>query len=490
MAVAVSSQNIALGFSLSPEQPIHLIGIGGIGMSGLAKALAKAGFTVSGSDVEDNAYLAPLKELGITVTVGHRADAVPAGAVVVVSTAIHPDNPELLQAQAWQLPVVHRSQILREIFQGPAFGFKTPVGITGTHGKTSVTGMTGTALHAAGLDPTIMAGGKIPGFNTNALVGDARQVIVAELDESDGSVVAYNPGLAILTNLELDHAEHFPGGIKDLVATIQRFIENLPDGATLIANGSCPQTAELLRHLPNHVQLVLATPKTLLANAAQAKAHYQIQNPTLADNGCYHATITCDGQPLTTLQLSTPGWHQLENALMAIVACHQLGADMAQATQGLNGFAGMGRRFEPLGTRHGATLIDDYAHHPTEVSATLQTAKQCVGNTGRVLAVFQPHRFTRLQTFWQDFQDAFGAADHVWVTDVYAASESPMAGINAPDFVAAMQARHPALNVSYVPFDSSWQAARQALDAAMQPGDMVLSLGAGNITHLLRGWAE
>ena len=490
-SIALSASTSGQSVCLDPATPIHFVGIGGIGMSGLAKVLAKAGFTVSGSDVAENAYVKALRELGILVAIGQRTENVPEDSVLVVSTAIHSDNPELVRAQELKLPIVHRSQVLRDIFQGPAFGFETTLGITGTHGKTSVTGMTGMALHAAGMDPTIVAGGKIPGFDSNAVVGDTRKVVVAELDESDGSVVAYNPRLAILTNLELDHAEHFPGGMDDLVATIRQFIQNLPDGATLIANGSCPATAKLLTELPGHVQLVLVSPKVVLASTDSIKAHYQTKDTRLSENGCYQATVTCHEQKIATISLSTPGWHQLENALMAIAACHQLDANMASAIQGINGFSGMGRRFERLENRRGAVLIDDYAHHPTEIATTLKTARHCVGNRGRVLAVFQPHRYTRLKTFWNEFQASLTDAHLVWVTDVFAASESALDGINAQAFVEALQERSPSCNVVYMPTDLNdpqWSKAKQTLDDAIQPGDMVLSLGAGSVTHLLRNW--
>jgi UDP-N-acetylmuramate--alanine ligase len=477
--------------SLNPARPVHFIGLGGIGMSGLAKILIESGFQVSGSDVRENANLKALAAQGATVHVGHRAENLPTGADVIVSTAIATDNPEIQQAMETGCGIFHRSQLLREILQGEAFTqhgqHQYTVGITGTHGKTTITGMTGLALQAAGLNPTIVAGGLLPGLDTNAILGKSSHIAVAELDESDGTLLQYTPTHSVVANLELDHADHYTGGLNDVVKTFQKYLRALHPDSKVVFNTSCPTTTSLIDVAPSHIEPILIAPGDVYP-ADEQRTTYWLKNVRMWHRGCYQGYVYKKKRMLGELNLTVPGRHNLFNALAAIALGDQLGAEFEPMAEALHKFSGMGRRFERVGSLGGAWLVDDYAHHPTEVLATLKAAKEALpGGTGQVIAVFQPHRFSRLKTFWDDFQTCFGDAHQVVITDVYAASEEPIDGVSAEALVQAMKqsGRHP--NVRYLP-KAEWEAFRQELDGEAKPQDIILSLGAGDVTNLFRNW--
>lgn len=492
-----------LPHAVDPKRPYHFIGLGGIGMSALAGILLQHGVTVSGSDASPNApRLAALKAQGATIFAGHHADQLPDNAVVVYSSAIAPDNPERLAAERQGLPLWHRSELLQAVLHGPFPGFQTTVGITGSHGKTSITGMVGQLLQAAGRGPTVMAGGLIPGIHSNWCCGPSPTVAVAELDESDGTLLAYRPHITVLSNLELDHPDHYADGVEALKRTMTLYFENLvahyPNGdAVVIANATCPLSLAVLQPFVEHLTLhwLGPDPKPDVLQAvyrtAQAElSYYQLEKVQPGALGCYTGMLVANDALLGTLTPGVPGEHNLMNAAMAAMVADALAVPFATAAQALAAFSGMGRRFERVGQYNGAVLIDDYAHHPTEVRATLQAARQAMAAThspqaGRLWAIFQPHRYSRFETFFNEFLEAIALADEVIVLDVYAAGETPHVAVNSQAF--AHEGQHRGLAMHY---SSSMEQASLLLEDQLQPGDWAFTLGAGNVTTLLRGLAQ
>jgi UDP-N-acetylmuramate--alanine ligase len=471
--------------TLDPSQPLHFVGIGGVGMSGLAKILLEAGYTISGSDVTENAYTQQVVELGCALHIGHAADNVPENAALIVSSSINRQNPEIAKALDLGLAIHHRSILLREILQGARLGHESPIGITGTHGKTSITGMTGLALIAAGLDPTIIVGGKMPQLKTNAVWGQSKKYAVAELDESDGTIVQYQPALSVVANLELDHADHYTNGLQGVMDTFRQYLGALKPGSKVFYNVTCPNTKLLAEENPAHVEAILIAPADVFTGQ-ESQTTYWLKNARHYSRGCYQGYVYRNAKMLGELSMSVPGKHNLFNGLCAVAVGDQLGADFDALAESLNQFTGMGRRFEKVGELNNALLIDDYAHHPSEVLVTLKAAKESLhGSSGRVIAIFQPHRYTRLQALWDDFAACFNDADLVYLTDVYSAHEPEIPGVTSEALVAQMA--HP--NAQYISQNPGFTVLRDALTSVIQPGDVVLSMGAGNITQLLRQWA-
>ncbi|MBX2861252.1 MAG: UDP-N-acetylmuramate--L-alanine ligase [Vampirovibrio sp.] len=482
---------------LNIQQPVHFVGIGGIGMSGLAKLLVEQGFTVSGSDAKATPLTQWLADHGTTIHIGHQAKNVPPSAAVIATTAVTSENSEIQAAINQGLGIYHRSDLLREILEGPAMGHTIRVGITGTHGKTTLTGMVACVLSAADRAPTVIAGGKLPQWNTNAILGKDRQIAVAELDESDGSLVRYAPTHTIISNLELDHAEHFPGGLADIIATVNQCLTNMPSGGHVFLNADCPNTIALLKNLPEGIipvafTLEMDAARNTIPSNVPLYGIRQAATGGVGDAGTVVLSATGDTQEetITTIQMQVPGRHNLLNGLITAAVTHQLEVSAQAITTGLAQFTGMGRRFEVLGQRSGATLVDDYAHHPTEIEATLQATRQRLSDSqGRIIAIFQPHRYTRLQALWDGFLHCFKLADIVYVTDVYEASEKPIPGIDSVKFWEALKTAYPSIHGGYLE-KGDFSGIRQTLAAKAQPGDMILSLGAGDITQLFRGWSE
>lgn len=499
---------------LCPDRtmPVHFVGIGGVGMSGLAKLLLEAGFQVSGSDVNENAYTKDLAAQGCVTYRGHAASQVPNGekTLVIVSSSIDKGNPEIAAALERGLPIAHRSALLRDILEGPLMGYQTPVGITGTHGKTTITGMTGLALRAAGLDPGIIVGGKLPGLGTNAVSGSAeRRYAVAELDESDGTLLQYKPALSVIANIELDHADYYTGGLAAFVDTFRQYIHALKPGSKVFYNADCPNTRTLIERTPPGIETILLSAQDDAFSGEEPQVAYSLKNVRLDDQGFHQGDVYRKRERLGALRVGVPGAHNLFNALCALAVGDQLGADFAAMAEALQAFTGMGRRFEkvgqatvnsPDGSGGHALLIDDYAHHPTEVEATLRAAQESLkGNGGRVIAVFQPHRYSRLKALWAEFCTCFHQADQLFLADVYAAHEPPIPGITSAALAKSIQGpaggqekepdRAPAQNrVRYIPTEDGFDDLRAELRKAVRPGDIVLSMGAGSITKLLRQW--
>ncbi|MEB3244370.1 MAG: Mur ligase domain-containing protein [Vampirovibrionales bacterium] len=476
--------------TLTPGQAVHFIGAGGVGMSALATLLAQRGYRVSGSDIAENGYTQKLNALGGQVFIGpHNAKNLPESALVVISTAISPENPEFALARERGQVVCHRSGLLKAILQDGALGiaFTHTVGITGTHGKTTLTAMAGWLLEVASVDPTIIAGGKLLAWqhtsklstqlsldNTHEPVASPRPeghagntIAIAELDESDGSLIAYQPTLSVLTNLELDHAEHFPGGIDELEAHFVEYVRNLHASHTVIINDGCPRLKRLFIDAPeDQLKQIKATLRAL--------SDYPIPK---------------------AIYLPFPGEQYQLNARMALAIAAELGVSQTVGIEALSRYPGVGRRLEKLGEHLGFTLWDDYAHHPTEVLVTLGGMRERLPAGARLIAVFQPHRYTRLQALWDEFLTCFDTVDTLLLAPVYAAHEPELNGITHTAFADALRARQTAQACALAPSQvyatsADWHEVRTQLEAIATPGDWIVTLGAGDITFLLRRWVQ
>ncbi|UNX55979.1 UDP-N-acetylmuramate--L-alanine ligase [Georgenia sp. TF02-10] len=440
----------------------HLIGVGGAGMSALAELLRARGHDVSGSDQRDSAALARLRDLGVRVYLGHDPAQVPATGSVVVSTAVRPDNPELVRAHELGRPVLHRSVALARAAAGQDF-----VAVAGAHGKTTTSAMLAVALRAAGQDPSYAIGGTVLALGTGAHLGTGR-AFVAEADESDGSFLAYRPRVAVVTNVEPDHLDHY-GSAAALARAFEDFAGRVVPGGLLVAGADDPGALALARHAAAAGTRV----RTYGTGPAPADLpHLAVRDVVLTGAGAT-ARLGPDGVPLA---LRVGGEHMVRNAAAAWCAGVELGVAPAAMATALGSFTGTGRRFETRGTAAGVRVVDDYAHHPTEIAATLAAARLVAG-PGRVLVLFQPHLYSRTQAFAAEFAAALSAADAAVVTDVYAAREDPVPGVDGSLVTAAMEpgrGRYVADKVA---------AARAVADDA-RPGDLVLTVGAGDVTEL------
>jgi UDP-N-acetylmuramate--alanine ligase len=445
---------------LSAPRRVHLIGVGGAGMSGLARLLLAGGHAVTGSDRQPSAALAALRALGADVWAGHDAARLGAPDLVAVSTAIRADNPELAEAHRRGLPVLRRARLLALLMEG-----RVGLAVSGTHGKTTTTAMATAILQEAGLDPSWAVGGDLKATGVNAGSG-AGPHFVAEADESDGSFLELAPTVAVVTNVEADHLDYW-GDLEAVQDGFRRFLARLP------ADG----TAVLCADDPGAGALAPAAPCPVVTYGLGAADLTAVALVTTGDGAEFE--VVAGGERLGPVRLTVPGRHMVQNALGAIAATRALGAPFAAAQAALARFTGAARRFHHRATVAGVTVVDDYAHHPTEVAASLATAR--LGGWARVVAVFQPHLYSRTRLFAAEFGRALAAADVVLVTDVYAAREEPEPGVDGALVVAAARAARPGLDCAYVP-DRHDLAKHVA--ATMRPGDLVITLGAGDITTL------
>ena len=435
----------------------YFIAIGGVGMSGLAKYLLENGCDVSGSDIVDSKYIQKLRDLGAKVYIGQKAENVPSDAVVVASTAIRENNPEMLRARELGLTVYHRSDILAEISRWGKFF----LGYSGTHGKTTTSGLSSYVLEKAGLKPSYVVGGIIPELGINAHSQDGR-FFCAELDESDGTIVKYSPNVCVINNLEADHLDFYKDGLKSILETFEKFISNIPESAVVLVNKDCSATMSLHSH---KVLTFGLSDADYMAKSIQFKPD------------CTTFDIYYKGKFLTDLKIILRGKHNVYNALSVLASLHQAGVDINAVKPHFATFSGMGRRFQKVGEFNGVTIFDDYAHHPTEIKATLSSAEGMHGKN--IIAVFQPHRYTRLKNLWDEFLNAFDNVDKVIVTDVYAASEDEIEGINSEKFAEQLSQK---VNCEYL--SGSISDVAKKLYLQLKNNDVVIGLGAGTITNL------
>jgi UDP-N-acetylmuramate--alanine ligase len=445
---------------------IHFVGIGGIGMSGIAEVLANLDYTVTGSDVSESANVKRLREKNIQVAVGHDAKNVDGASVVVVSSAIKRDNPELIAARAKRLPIVRRAEMLAELMR-----LKSAVAIAGTHGKTTTTSMVATLLDAGGLDPTVINGGIINAYGTNARLGEGDWMVV-EADESDGTFLKLPADVAIVTNVDPEHLDHFKtfDAVKE---AFKAFVENVPFYGFAVMCTDHAQVQTLVGRIED---------RRIITYGENPQADARLVGLT-NQGGVSHFSVVFRGRDaqaehvIDGLTLPMPGRHNALNATAAIAVAHELLVSDAQIRKAIASFGGVKRRFTRTGEWNDVTVIDDYGHHPVEISAVLRAARE--SNEGRVIAVVQPHRYTRLKELFEQFCTCFNDADAVIVADVYSAGEQPIKDIDRDHLVMGIRARGHR-NVSAL--ESSEQLASMIRGIA-KPGDMVVCLGAGNITQ-------
>jgi UDP-N-acetylmuramate--alanine ligase len=446
--------------------PIHFVGIGGIGMSGIAEVLVNLGYAVQGSDASDNYNLDRLRKAGAKVSVGHKAENVDGAEVVVVSTAIKRDNPELMAARERRIPVVRRAEMLAELMR-----LKSCVAIAGTHGKTTTTTMVATLLDAGGLDPTVINGGIINAYGSNARLG-AGDWMVVEADESDGTFLKLPTDVAIVTNVDPEHLDHFKT-FEAVQDAFRHFVENLPFYGFAVMCIDHPVVQSLVGKIEDRriitygenpqadVRLIDITP---MGGGSKFKAAFRDRK-----TGAVHE--------IPDLMLPMPGRHNASNATAAIAVARELGVSDEAIRKAIAGFGGVKRRFTKTGEWNGVTVIDDYGHHPVEIAAVLKAARE--STNGKIVAVVQPHRYTRLQSLFEEFCTCFNDADAVIVADVYAAGETPIEGIDRDHFVAGLRA-HGHREVVPLPAASDLAGIVKGL---AKSGDLVVCLGAGNITQ-------
>ena len=434
-------------------------------MSGLAKYLLEQGCKVSGSDICDSKYVQQLRTLGATVHIGHSAENVPENCVVIASTAIRANNPEILRAKELGLPIYHRSDLLAEISRGGKFF----IGYAGTHGKTTTSGLSSYILEKAGLQPSFVVGGIVPEISTNAQYRDGKY-FVAELDESDGTIVKYSPDTVVINNLEADHLDFYKEGLSAILDTFEKFLSGLKPNAIILANNDSEGVEELIGGCSTLI------PNPIFSYGLN-EADYTAKNIVYGEDFTTYDIYYKD-EFLTDMKIILKGVHNVYNSLAVFASLHQDGVDINLIKPHFATFSGMGRRFQKVGEFGGISLYDDYAHHPTEIKATLSAAEAFRNH--RVIAVFQPHRYTRLKSLWNEFLDAFYGVDKVVVTDVYAASEDVIDGINSENFTSELSER--GVNCEYLAGDM--KSVAQQLYPALKSGDVVIGLGAGTITSL------
>ncbi len=448
---------------------IHFVGIGGIGMSGIAEVLKNLGYEVQGSDLAENANVKRLRALGISVHIGHRAENLGNAAVVVVSSAVKRDNPEVVAARSALIPVVRRAEMLGELMR-----LKWAIAIGGTHGKTTTTSMVGAMLEHAGLDPTVINGGIINAYGTNTRLGDGEWMVV-EADESDGTFTKLPACIAVVTNMDPEHLD-FYGSFEQVRAAFDTFVQNIPFYGFAAL---CIDHPEVQAMIPR------VSDRRIVTYGFSPQADVRASDVKLGPEGavfdvCIAERGTGDRRTISDVHLPMFGPHNVQNALAAFAVGQEMGIADTLMKEAMAKFAGVKRRFTRTGVSHGITVIDDYGHHPVEIAAVLKAAR--TAGTGRTIAVVQPHRYTRLASLFEEFCTCFNDADTVLVADVYPAGEAPIPNINRDSLVEGLRMhghRNP------LPLNSPDQLARVVRDIA-RPGDFVVCLGAGNITQ----WAN
>ena len=447
-------------------QRIHFVGIGGIGMSGIAEVLLTLGYKVSGSDLKVSPVTERLSELGAIVFEGHRAENITGAEVVVASSAISRTNPEIAAAHERHIPVIQRAEMLAELMR-----LKYGIAIAGMHGKTTTTSMVASVLAAGGLDPTVVVGGRVDAMGSNARLGKSHY-LVAEADESDRSFLKLSPILAVVTNIDREHMDCYRD-MDDVEQAFIDFADRVPFYGMAVLCHDDPRLRKLLPRLARRAMTY--------GQAPESDFRVFIDGNSAAVAARPHASrfhIEYRGRSLGDFQLQVPGNHNVLNATAAIAVGIGLDVDPARIREGLEAFRGVDRRFQLRGRAAEVSVIDDYGHHPTEIRATLAAARQC--GFKRIHVIFQPHRYTRTRDLLEEFGSAFADADSVFVLDIYPASELPIPGVTGQSVVAAI-AKNGGTPARHV---ASFQEAAHAVAAEAAPGDMVLTLGAGNVSHL------
>tara|TARA_Y100000588_G_scaffold211226_1_gene225374 strand:+ start:193 stop:1644 length:1452 start_codon:yes stop_codon:yes gene_type:complete len=448
---------------------IHFVGIGGIGMSGIAETLHNLGYSIQGSDISNNANVRRLKNLGVNIQIAHRAENIDGAQVVVTSSALKPNNPEVLEARSRFLPVVPRAEMLAEIMR-----LKWGIAVAGTHGKTTTTSIIAALLDAGNFDPTVINGGIINAYGTNARLGDGDWIVV-EADESDGSFTKLPATIAVVTNISPEHLDHF-GDFETLKSEFVNFVQNIPfyGFATV-----CIDDTEVQSLLSD------VTDRRIITYGLSAEADIRAIDITSNPNAsCFKITssgrVTNSDMEFGRFKIPMVGIHNVRNALAAITIALEMGIEPDLLRDALANFTGVKRRFTRTGIVNNITIIDDYGHHPVEISAVLQAAQSSA--SGNVIAVVQPHRYSRVRDLFEEFCKCFNHADNVLIADVYPAGESPLDGINRDALIEGLRYQG---HKNVVPLDDP-ETLPILIQEIAKPGDFVVFLGAGNITH----WAN
>ena len=443
-------------------QFLHFIGIGGISMSGLAEILLGEGFRISGSDAKESSLTSRLREKGAEIVIGQRAENIREGIDCVIYTAaIHPDNPEFQAAQKAGLPMLTRAELLGEIMHN----YETPIAVAGTHGKTTTTSMASHILMRGGLDPTITVGGILPAIHGNIRVGNSG-TFIAEACEYTNSFLSFFPKIELILNVDADHLDFFKD-IDDIAASFRRFAELLPPDGTLIIN----------RDFEKFETVAGGASCRILTYSMETDADYTVSDITFDERGCASFLCLENGAPLGRFSLCVPGDHNVSNALASIALGRVLGLDSEAIREGLLSFSGTERRFEYKGEYHGAAIIDDYAHHPTEIRATLTAARQYPHR--ELYVAFQPHTYTRTKALLPEFAEALSLADHVVLADIYAARETNTVGVSSDDLRALL-----AEGGTDAIYPGTFEKIEAHLKSQLKEGDLLITMGAGNIVEV------
>ena len=441
-------------------QHVHFVGIGGIGMSAIAEVLLTLGYQVSGSDAKLSPITDRLTKLGATVQVGHRAENVAGAKAVVVTSALDPANPEMAEARRLQIPVIPRGELLAELMR-----LKFGIAIAGSHGKTTTTSMVASILNAANLDPTIVVGGKVAAMHgSNARVGKS-SFLVVESDESDGSFLKLAPILAVVTNIDREHLDHY-ASLEEIQNAFTEFVNKVPFyGAAVL----CMEDENIQKIFPNIRRRTITYGRT-------AQVDLEILNVRLGPNGS-DFSLRRHGAELGDFHLNSPGQHNVLNATAAAGVGLELDVSVAKIREGLAAFSGVDRRFSVRGVEKGITVVDDYGHHPTEVKATLAAAR--LGPYKKIHVLFQPHRFSRTKFLMDDFAGAFNQADSLYLLDIYAASEAAIEGVNAQ----ALLEKICSFGHRGAHYVANMEEGVAAISSAAAPGDLIITLGAGSVSQ-------
>ena len=445
---------------------VHFTGIGGAGMSGIAEVLHNMGFSVSGSDIAENTAVKRLLKMGVSVSIGHEAGNVADAETLVFSSAISPKNVEVLEAKRRKIPVISRAEMLGELMR-----MKFSLAVAGTHGKTTTTSMIATILHFAGKDPTYVVGGRLKIEESGAKLGRS-DYLIAEADESDGSFLQLFPSIAVITNIEDDHLDHY-GTMDHLLNAFISFGDKVPFYGSVAINGDCPNCREIITRMNKSVRT--------FGFRSSVKVRGRILEESLFSSTF---ELFLDGDSRGAFTLNVGGRHNVMNALAAITVCLEIGLEPEQIRSGLKQFYPPERRFQVLYHSEEYLVVDDYAHHPTEVKATLKTLAS--GDYKRIIAVFQPHRYSRLERLMDGFAGSFADVDQLVVASLYAASQSPVSGVDG-ETLARRIAREGGPEVHYLP---DFKGISRYLEAQIRPGDAVIFLSAGDLTRLAHEFAD
>lgn len=453
----------------SQIKKVHFIGIGGVGMSGIARVAHDQGMQVSGSDLKESRYTKELRKAGVEIFIGQKAENIPAEApdVVVVSTAILPDNPELLEAQRRGLAIWHRAKMLAELGVG-----RTTLAVAGTHGKTTSSSMLASTLDAMGFDPTFLIGGIVRAYHTNAHSGMGDYYVV-EADESDKSFTYLNPTAVLVTNIEADHLDHYEN-LAEIYSLFSDFISSVPEQGVCVVCGEDQPLVDLARK----------TGKTVYTYGAHEACDTRVVNYRTEGISTHFDVVFSNGETFACSIKQNPGFHNALNAAGVLTLLWALGFDLAKACEKMGEFAGVRRRFDLVGQARGITIVDDYAHHPTEIAATIEAAKAL--DFSHVHVIFQPHRYSRVKLFTDvlkdEFATAFDAADRVTFMNVYPAGETPVPGVSGATFL------QPVLDSPSHPKQTEYIARRMQVvskvASQLEPGDLVITMGAGDVTAI------